>query len=416
MSNESAIKPFMLAIADAQLEDLRNRLGIVRWPPRETVKAQDGSASHLQVIPLQATKEMHKYWSSKYDWRKCESWFNKHPQFTYTSTIDNKSDRVYFMHIRSKHNNATPMLMVHGWPGSVLEFHKVIGPLADPTRYGGEEDDAFHLVIPALPGYAWSSQPDYIGCNFSHISKVFVNLMAELGYDKQGWVAQGGDWGADIIAEMASSDPPESLLAVHMNTAFFNAAHEIETSKAKSEGVTPEEIAALKKSTHFENNGYGYFLQQATRPQTLSYSLSDSPIGLASWIYEKLWAWTQHAGNSGNPVGFHDLLSYDEILDNIMLYWLSNSGASSVRLYWEAKTDNTALPIKIPVGVSIFPGDLVTAPKKWGERYYDNIVHWREVERGGHFAAWEVPELFVREVRETFRKAMLLRERRWNCQ
>lgn len=374
------VEPFRLSVPETQLEDLKQRLRLTRWPIRETV--DDWS----QGVPLQTMKDLHEYWIQSYDWRRCEAWLNDAGQ--YTAKIDGLT--IHFLHIRSSESKAMPLLLLHGWPGSVLEFRKVVDKLSDPVRHGASSSDAFHLVIPSLPGYGFSSAPTQSAFKLYDMAKVMAKLMEALGYRR--WVAQGGDWGADICAVMASRRPPESLIGVHVNTAFFDARKEIAGGVPSSDA---EELA-LRKQVLFETQEDGYFKLQATRPQTIGYALADSPMGQAAWIYEKLYMWTQNSGK------LEDVLSRDEILDNIMLYWLTNTGASSARLYWEDK-DGIDMPIDIPVGVSIFPGDLVYAPRAWGERYYSRLVHWNEVERGGHFAAWEVPDMFIREVRECFR-------------
>lgn len=377
----ATIKPFTLSIPDSELHDLQRRLKATRWPCRETV--DDWS----QGVPLTALKDLCDYWVTTYDWKRCEAWFNSFPQ--YKASID--GEEIHLLHVRSKHQSALPLLLLHGWPGSVLEFHKVIQPLIDPEAYGGDGSDAFHLVVPSLPGYGWSSQPKFTGWNLKRMAKAMVTLMEALSYEE--WVAQGGDWGADICAVLASDHPPKSLKGIHMNTAFFDTRKEILAPSSPSSG----ELVARQKEEDFEKLESGYFKLQGTRSQTIGYALADSPVAQAAWIYEKIRSWTEHSGN------VEEVLSKDKMLDNIMVYWLSNSGASSARLYWE-DDDNTALPIDIPVGVSIFRADLVSAPRAWGERYYSTIVHWREMEKGGHFAAWEVPKLFVREVRDCFRK------------
>ena len=328
-----------------------------------------------------------EHWIHRYDWKRCEAWFNSFPQFK--ASID--GEEIHFLHVRSTCQDALPMLLLHGWPGSVLEFHKVIQPLVDPEGHGGASEDAFHLVIPSLPGYGWSSKSSTTGWNLRKIAAVMLDLMAALGYDR--WVAQGGDWGADICAVLASNDPPVSLKGIHMNTPFFDTRKEIRTPSNPSLG----ELRAKEKEEAFENHESAYFKLQSTRPQTIGYALADSPVAQAAWIFEKIYNWTDHDGD------VEKALSKDDVLDNIMVYWLSNSGSSSARLYWE-DDDCVALPIDIPVGMSVFDGDLVSAPKAWGERYFTNIVHWREVEKGGHFAAWEVPKLFVRELRDCFRQ------------
>jgi epoxide hydrolase len=380
-----SIKPFRLSIPESELVDLRRRLLATRWPNREAVR--DWS----QGAPLEVVRDLCDYWIHHYDWRRCEAWFNSFPQ--YKASID--GEEIHLFHIRSRQQDALPLLLLHGWPGSVLEFHKVIEPLIDPTAHQGTRQDSFHVIIPSLPGYGWSSQPSSTGWNLKRMAKAMVALMELLGY--QQWVAQGGDWGADICAVLASDNPPKSLLGIHMNTPFFDARKEIRSPSNPS----TDELKAKDKEEAFEKHESGYFKQQATRPQTIGYALADSPIAQAAWIYEKIYSWTEHSGD------LETVLFKDEILDNIMVYWLSNSGASSARLYWE-DDDSVALPIDIPVGMSVFPGDLVYAPRQWGELYFTNIVHWRDVERGGHFAAWEVPDLFVRELRECFRKLRAL--------
>jgi len=371
------VKPFQLSIPETELEDLQRRLQNTRWPDREPVN--DWS----QGVPLAKVQELCEYWRETYDWRRCEAMLNNWNQ--YHTTIDGV--KVHFLHIRSPEPDALPMIMTHGWPGSVLEFNKVIGLLTDPVAHGGRAVDAFHLILPSLPGYGFSRKPTETGWGFVQIANAWGILMERLGYHH--YVAQGGDWGADVTASFASN-PPSGLAAVHLSTAFFNAKHEIrgQPSAAESKAAEMQQL--------FEMDEYGYFKIQGTRPQTVGYGLADSPAGQAAWIYEKISKWSQHSGD------VESILSKDEILDNIMLYWLPNAATSSARQYWENE-DNTALPIKIPVGVSLFPGDQYYATRTWGERYYENIIHWKDVEKGGHFAAWEVPEIFLREVRDCFR-------------
>lgn len=372
-----SIEPFHLNIAETEIEDLHRRLRATRWPSRETL------GGWKQGVPVHIMKDFTQYWLEEYDWRKCEAWFNSVPQFM--ADIDGM--KVHFLHIRSKHPDALPMMLIHGWPGSVLEFRKVIAAFTNPEAHGGSAKESFHLVIPSMPGYGFSDQPEKAGFGVEAMSKVFVKLMEALGYKK--WVSQGVDWGSDISAFMASQLRPPSLVGVHMNTAFFNPRKEI------SANPTREEQDALDMVLEYEKDEHGYFKLHATRPQTVGYALADSPVGQAAWILEKFYAWSQHTGD------VFSVHSKEDLLDNIMLYWLTNSGASSGRLYWE-DLDTIALPISIPVGLSIFPGDHYSADRSWGERYYENIVHWRMVEIGGHFASLEVPEVFVREVRECF--------------
>lgn len=375
----SEVRSYEVSIPQSELDDLKTRLRLTRWPDKELVN--DWS----QGAPLHVVKQLCDYWQHQYDWLKCEQLLNAWPLFT----VEIDGVDVFFVHVRSKHADATPMLLVHGWPGSVLEFRHIIEPLTDPEAHGGKPADAFHLVIPALPGYGFSSKPKDVGWEFTRTGRAFGELMSTLGYADSGWVAQGGDWGADIVAAMGHQ-APKGLKAVHMNSIFLDVEKELQTPTHDSKGVeTAKELVHV-----WSTQERGYFLQQSTKPQTTGYGLSDSPAALAAWIVEKMHGW------SGKPNDLWSVFSMDEALDNIMLYWLTNSGTSSVRYYWEAVDDSTAWKIKLPVGVSWFPNDMSFGPREWCERYYDNIVHWREMERGGHFAAWEVPELLIKELRE----------------
>lgn len=374
------IRPFSISVSESALHNLRFRLQHTRWPEEATV------GDWSQGVPLSVVQDLCTYWRQHYDWRRCETLLNNYPQFV--TEIDGVD--IHFLHIRSKHNHALPMIMTHGWPGSIVEFTKVIEPLTDPTRHGGREEDAFHLVLPTMPGYGFSGKPTANGWTSARIARAWTELMTRLGFER--WVAQGGDWGADVVAALASNSPPPSLAAVHMNTAFFDAKKETRWAKTLSSG----EKRALEAAELWERTESAYLLQQGTRPQTLGYSLADSPSGLLAWLFEKISMWSQHEGQD-----VFSVLSRDEILDNVMIYWLTNTATSSARLYWENE-DATDLPIDIPVGVSQFSGDLTYVPRIWGERYYKNIIHWRDVGKGGHFAAWEVPELFVREIRDCF--------------
>ncbi|KIV84585.1 hypothetical protein PV11_00358 [Exophiala sideris] len=373
-------RPFSISISDSTLHDLRSRLEHTRWPEEATVK--DWS----QGVPLSVVQDLCTYWIEQYDWRHCEKRLNSYPQFV--TEIDGVD--IHFLYIRSKHSNALPMIMTHGWPGSIIEFTKVIEPLTDPTEHGATEQDAFHLILPTLPGYGFSGKPTTNGFTSARIAIAWTELMTRLGFER--WVAQGGDWGADVVAALASNSPPTSLAAVHMNTAFFDAKKETRWAKTLSSG----EERALELWERWERTESAYLLQQGTRPQTLGYSLADSPSGLLAWLFEKISVWSQHKGKD-----VFSVLSREEILDDIMIYWLTNTGTSSARLYWE-NLDATDLPIDIPVAVSQFPGDQTYVPRSWGERYYKNIIHWHDVEEGGHFAAWESPGLFVRELRACF--------------
>ncbi|KAK4621263.1 Putative epoxide hydrolase [Fulvia fulva] len=382
MSASESISPFTLSIEQAVLDDLQLRLWLTRWPDKETV--MDWS----QGVPLAAIQELCEYWQTRYNWRRCEELLNSFPQFT--TTIDGVE--VYFLHFRSKHGDALPMVLTHGWPGSILEFRHVIDRLIDPEADGGTPRDAFHLVIPALPGYAFSSKPTETGWNYQLTARAWAVFMDRLGYTDSGWVAQGGDWGAHVTVSLGHQ-APKGLKAVHMNSVYFEPQKEIQIpAKDKAGEGRAMDLDHLRDTTGYR----GYSLQQSIRPQTLDYALADSPVAQAAWIYEKFRDWSHHNGDVGT------IFSKDEMLDTIMLYWLSNSGTSSARYDWENKPDTTAWAIgaDIAVGVSWFQGDTAYAPREWCERHWDKIVIRNEVGKGGRFAAWEQPEKFVREVRE----------------
>ncbi|KAM3535865.1 hypothetical protein MY4038_000915 [Beauveria bassiana] len=380
----TSIRPFKLSIAQSTLDDLQTRLGLTRWPDKEIV------TDWSQGVPLAAIQELCEYWKTEYDWRRCEGLLNSYPQFT--TTIDGVE--FYFLHVRSRHKDALPLVLTHGWPGSILEFRHVIDQLVDPESDGGRLEDAFHLAIPALPGYAFSGKPAEQKWNYHRTAAAWIELMRRLGYEDSGWVAQGGDWGAHVVASLGHQ-APKGLRSVHFNSIYF---------EPKKESQVPiHDTKAEKRAMHLDKRrdaGFrGYSLQQSTRPQTIGYGLADSPVAQAAWIYEKYRDWSDHGGN------VEAVLAKDEMLDTIMLYWLSNSGTSSARYYWENQLDTTAWPIDVPVGVSWFGGDNSYAPREWCERYYKNIVYWSETARGGHFAAWEVPDMFVSEVRAWKRKS-----------
>lgn len=372
------IEPFHLAIPETELLDLRARLERTRWPDRETV--DDWS----QGVPLAQAKALIAHWRDHYDWRRCEARLNALGQFT--TEIDGLS--IHFLHIRSQHADAMPMLLSHGWPGSVIEFLKVIGPLTDPTAHGGRAEDAFHLVIPSLPGFGFSGKPTGTGWGVAKIAAAWATLMARLGYRR--YVAQGGDWGAVVTTQMGRLQPV-GLAAIHVNLPIV--------LPAKLEGPFGDSEAAMLAALQaYERWDGGYSKQQSTRPQTLGYALADSPAGQALWIYEKFWKWMDC---SGEPLS---VLSADEILDNIMLYWLSNSGASSARLYWESYAGAfAAVPLQLPVGCSVFAKEIYRAPRSWAEACMPQLIHWNELDRGGHFAAFEQPALFADELRSCFR-------------
>jgi len=296
---------------------------------------------------------------------------------------------IHFIHVRSPHEGAMPLILTHGWPGSVIEFMEVIGPLSDPVAHGGRAEDAFHVVVPSLPGYGFSAKPTEAGWDVARIGKAWAELMGRLGYER--WFAQGGDWGA-IITTIMGVQAPEGLLGIHTNMAVANPTPDDRIDP------TPEEQRALEAGQAYAQFDSGYSKQQSTRPQSLGYGLVDSPVGQAGWIYEKMWSWTD---NQGKP---EHALSQDTILDNIMLYWLTASGASSARLYWESfgTIGRSGVTVEIPSGVSLFPHEISQPPRHWAERVLRNLVYWNRPDKGGHFAAWEQPELFVGEVRKCF--------------
>ena len=372
------IRPLTLAIPDTQIEDLKRRIAMTRWPEAETV--DDWS----QGTPLEALKALVAYWMDDYDWRRCEGRLNGFGQ--YLTEIDGLD--VHFLHVRSPHVEAVPLILTHGWPGSVIEFMEVIGPLTDPVAHGGKAEDAFHVVVPSLPGYGFSGKPAANGWGVEKIGRAWAELMRRLGYTR--WFAQGGDWGA-IITTTMGGQALEGLAGIHTNMPVARPTRE-DYAEPSAE-VEAAKVAGEKYKT-FDS---GYSAIQSTRPQTIGYALVDSPVALAGWIYEKMWSWTD---NKGSPL---DALSMDAILDNVMLYWLPANGASAARLYWESfGAIGKSGPVMLPAGVSTFPREITKAPRKWAERILQNLVYWNEAPRGGHFAAWEQPQIFVEEVRKCF--------------
>ncbi|CAF4699496.1 unnamed protein product [Rotaria sp. Silwood1] len=376
------IEPFHVNIPQSTLDDLKHRLDLVRWPERETI------TDWSQGVPLVKARTLIDYWRTKYDWCRFESKINKLPNFR--TTIDGLG--IHFIHVKSKHDNALPLLLTHGWPGSFIEFLRTIPLLTDPTAFGGKAEDAFHVVIPSLPGFAFSDKPAETGWNSERIAKAWIVLMERLDY--KHWVAQGGDWGASITTVLGRIRPP-GLLAIHLNFPFV-------FPEKLPEILSHDEQLAVEAANKFLTDGSGYFHEHSTRPQTIGYALCDSPVALAMWIYEKFYAWTD---NNGNP---EDALELDEMLDNITLYWITNTGASSVRIYWEhqqhAKGVRFAGPkLDLPVAASIFPREIYRAPKSWAEQKYSNLIYWKEHEKGGHFAAFQHPELFTDDLRAAFR-------------
>ena len=375
MSDE--ITPFRIEVSDADILDLTNRLARTRWPEHETV------ADWSQGVPLEYLRDLCLYWADTYDWRRREARLNLFPQFR--TQIDGLG--IHFLHVRSPVHDATPLVMTHGWPGSFVEFLEVIGPLTDPVAHGGEARDAFHVVCPSLPGFAFSDKPTSTGWGVERIATAWAELMARLGYDRYG--AQGGDWGSAVTSRIAILDPSH-IVGIHLNM--------LAVGPGRDPGeMTEAEQAALDSLKHHEAWDTGYSKEQATRPQTIGYSLVDSPVGQCAWILEKFWNWSD---TDGDPVS---ALGADRILDNIMLYWLTGTGASSARLYWESFRDLRTGPVEVPLGVSIFPKEIYRPSRRWVERRYTNIVHWDELDHGGHFAAFEQPDIFVDQVRTFFR-------------
>ena len=378
---DSSIRPFKIHVSHEELDDLKRRLLTTRWPDRETV--DDWS----QGTPLAYLKEVCEYWCNDYDWRRLESNLNAYPQFlTHIDGLD-----IHFLHIRSQHENALPLVMTHGWPGSILEFMKVIGPLTDPTAHGGEAKDAFHVVCPSLPGYGFSDKPTAVGWGVEHIAAAWAVLMARLGYDK--YAAQGGDWGGKIITCIGIQDP-EHCVAIHTNWPIVPP--DLETMGS----LTPFEQACMTKYQHHQIQGRGYAMEQGTRPQSLGYGLTDSPAGQAGWVLEKFQVWSDCNGHPEN------VFTRDELLDNIMMYWITNSATSSARLYWEnsGKSFANNSPVLVPTGFSLFPKEIYLISRRWAEKRFTNIVYWNDsIKHGGHFAAFEQPEILVEEIRKCFR-------------
>ncbi len=374
------IKPFSIATPEADLDDLRRRLTSTRWPERET--PDDWS----QGIPLDYVKDICSYWRDEYDWRRCEAWLNNIPQFT--TEIDGLD--FHFLHIRSPHENALPMVMTHGWPGSIIEFSKVIGPLTDPGAHGGDNADAFHVVCPTLPGFGYSGKPTSPGWGVERIGVAWGQLMARLGYDR--YVAQGGDWGAAVTCSMGVTET-EHCAGIHTNMPILSPSAEV------TQDLTDFEKDAMAGGQYYWDWDSGYSKEQSTRPQTVGYGLVDSPVAQAAWIIEKFWAWTDSDGHPEN------VLTRDELLDNVMMYWLPSAGASSARIYWESFgiIGKPQKDILMPGGVSIFPHEIFRSSRRWVEERFKNLVHYNVLNKGGHFAAFEQPELFVNEVRTCFR-------------
>ena len=378
MTND-AIRPFQIAVSDEVLSDLQLRLTNTRWPEKETV------TDWSQGIPLAYTQEVCEYWLNSYDWRARETLLNQFEQFiTEINGLD-----IHFIHARSPHPNARPLLITHGWPGSIVEFQKVIGPLIDPVAHGGDANDAFHVVCPTLPGYGFSGKPTGTGWDIDKIAETWNQLMLRLGYDN--YFAQGGDWGAAVTAAIGMQNLG-NCQAIHLNMVI------VEPDLATMDDLSPLEQSALAGMQHYQDHDSGYSKQQSTRPQTVGYGLTDSPVGQMAWILEKYWAWMDCDGHPENVV------SKDELLDNIMLYWCTASAASSARLYWQSFNDLSRDEIVLATGCSVYPKEIFRASRRWAERRFKKLVHWNELDKGGHFAAFEVPETYIKEVRDCFRK------------
>ena len=372
------VERFRIAAPDAALDDLRRRLRSTRWPERETV--DDGS----QGIPLAYVREVCGYWADGYDWRSREAQLNRFDQFT--TRIDGLG--VHFLHVRSPNPDALPLLITHGWPGSIVEFQKVIAPLTDPAAHGAAARDAFHVVAPSLPGYGFSDKPDRPGWSVERIGAAWAQLMSRLGYSR--YVAQGGDWGSMVTTAVGVADP-KHCAAIHLNMPVAPP------DPATLANPTADEQAALAALQRYQEWDSGYSKQQSTRPQTLGYGLTDSPAGQAAWILEKFWAWTDCGGHPEN------VLSRDELLDNVMLYWVPATAASSARLYWESFRTPPLGEVSVPTACSIFPKEIIRCSRRWAQKRFTNLFYWNELDRGGHFAAFEQPDAFVAELRECFR-------------
>jgi pimeloyl-ACP methyl ester carboxylesterase len=391
-AGDTAIRPFTIETPEAALEGLRGRIAATRWPTKELVPDRS------QGVQLTTVQELARYWATDYDWRKAEAKLNALQQFT--TEIDGAD--IHFIHVRSPHEDAMPLIMTHGWPGSVIELLEVVGPLTDPTAHGGRAEDAFHLVLPSLPGYGFSGEPTELGWNAGRVAVAWAELMRRLGYTR--YVAQGGDVGAAVTDAMGRQ-APEGLLGIHVNLLVTVLAGGPLPSESG------EERAALDATETFKTDGFGYFLEMATRPQTIGYALLDSPVALAAWMLDHdtdAYYKISSAFVDGQPSGN---LTRDHILDNITLYWLTGTGASAARSYWEdGRTQAAALAsgqappeVSLPVGFTTFPGEIWRAPRSWVEQSYPSLTYFNKAERGGHFAAWEEPELFATEVGAAFR-------------
>ena len=393
VSDVSAVRPFHIGVAQEQIVELRTRLAAARFPDKETVTDES------QGIRLAEVQALVDYWSNGYDWRKVEGKLNALPEFI--TAIDGVD--IQFIHVRSPEPNALPLILTHGWPGSPLEFLKVIGPLTDPVAYGGHKEDAFDVVIPAIPGYGFSGKPRDPGWNPERVAHAWDVLMKRLGYNR--YVSEGGDHGS-VISDALARQAPVGLLGIHLTmpaTIPANLVKDIDNGDPAPAGLSVSELRAYAALTTFFRRDASYGAMMVTRPQTIGYALADSPVGLAAWTYEKIAAWSD---SNGHP---EDVIGRDEILDDITLYWLTNSAASSSRFYWENNNNNFSAvaqkttQIRVPVAITVFPHEIYRAPETWSRQAYPSLYYFHEVEKGGHFAAWEQPELFSAEIRSAFR-------------
>ncbi len=392
------IRPFMIEIPEAEVQDLRSRVAATRWPEPETV------ADPSQGVQSATMRALADYWANGYDWRRAEDRLNALPQFM--TDIDDLD--IHFIHVRSKHEDALPLIITHGWPGSVVEMLNVIGPLTDPEAYGGQASDAFHVVVPSIPGYGFSQRPSSSGWDPDHIARAWTVLMHRLGYDR--FVAQGGDWGA-IVTDLLGVQAPDGLLGIHTNMPGTVPPHiskaltsnVLGTGDARPTDLTAEENRAYDKLNQLYTLGIGYSVEMGHRPQTL-YGLADSPVALAAWMLDhdaQSYEDIAPAFVDDEPVGN---LTRDEVLDNITLTWFTNTGVSSARLYWENKLGFFDVKgVQVPTAVSVFPRELYQAPRSWAEQAYPNLIYYNQVERGNHFAAWQEPALFTTELRNGLR-------------
>jgi pimeloyl-ACP methyl ester carboxylesterase len=390
---ETSVRPFRIEVPEDEVEELRRRIDATRWPTEELVTDR---SQGVQLAPIQA---LARYWTTEYDWRRCETRLNALPQFkAHVDGLD-----IHFIHVQSEHEDALPLIMTHGWPGSVVELLETIGPLTDPTAHGGRAEDAFHLVLPSIPGYGFSDEPTEVGWGPIRIGQAWAELMRRLGYTR--YVAQGGDVGSQVTDAMGRL-AVDGLIGIHTNllTPALGDADALSASPP-----TTEERAALDALATFRATGIGYFIEQATRPETIGYALLDSPIALAAWMidhdtdsYQKIARAFVDGQASGN-------LTREHIVDNITLYWLTGTGASAARSYWEEAQEGARAavqapaPVSIPVGFTTFPGEIWRTPRSWVERAYPNTIYFNEVDKGGHFAAWEEPQIFSEEMRAAFR-------------